>query len=231
MTHLLAALLQQALQIVDEGLQYRVALTVQHRRDLRRIETQAVVAALFQHAGDAERRPFGVQLALQHQPQAQATELQRRAAHRNGVEIVDFGLVSQIARQRFRAFLKDHVFTPRTIGRQSQHHVFTGLVVGDGQRRGRLLGAGEAKRRAVGHDAAGGVERDLALAQQRLVQIQGEKSPETAAVGLAPVAHIAFEIVFRLLEMVRAQKHPLSPDNLMSIFHHHTYSYFASAQR
>ncbi|MNM74333.1 hypothetical protein D3C81_860920 [compost metagenome] len=89
------------------------------------------------------------------------------------------------------------------------------------------MGAGKTEGRAVRHDATGGVKRNFALTQQGLIQIQLEEAPKITLVGLAPITHVVFEIVFRLLEMMRAQKHPFSPDDLMSIFHRHTYSYFA----
>ena len=83
----LAALVQQPDDLAQETVGKHVFRHMQQRREVLGVEQDAPVAAALDHTRNAQAAVAIVGVALQHQAQVQAADLQRRLAQADGVAV------------------------------------------------------------------------------------------------------------------------------------------------
>ena len=79
--------------------------------------------------------------------------------------------------------------------------------------RDRAVG-GNVERRAVGHDAGGAAQRELALLGEVAVDLEMRKAPRIGRDLADPAFDQVFEIAVVLLQMMRPEEQALGPDDL-----------------
>ena len=98
--------------------------------------------------------------------------------------------------------------------RQGQIDRRAGGVRRDVQHQRRLLGA-EVEQRAVGQDAAGPAQHQLAHVEELPVDFQTEEAPRIVAQALGAALQLMVVIAVALLEVLWLEQHAFLPDHLV----------------
>ena len=174
-----ATLVQQAQQFAAKGRQRFARGHVQHGRDVSVIEHQRTVGTLFLDAYQADGRVVADAVLRRQQAQRPRPHGHRCTVFERGVVVAHFTHLAHVAR-RFQGFTLVHRVTGAgALERQGQVHQAVAQVVVDIQRARRQVVLGNIERRAIGQQAAGRHNRQLALGQQALVDQQFGEPPGT----------------------------------------------------
>ncbi|MNV43802.1 hypothetical protein D3C71_1355310 [compost metagenome] len=191
----------------------------QPRRHVAVVQHHAVVLTTFHHARHAQAQPVVGQFVFQHQTQPQTAQLQQGGFQPHRAGVFHLGLVHQIARQGVLFAFVDHVGCTGTCTRNRQHDARVACLRRHLQRGGRGGGVRKVERRAVGHDARGFSQHQLADRQSISVQGQMGKSPEEPLRRRALPRRRVQHMPLKLLEMLGPQEHTLRPNHFVSAHH------------
>ena len=207
--------MQQALQLVDEAGQSGGGAGQQQRRDIGLVQLHAFVGAHLGDAGEADAGEALACLALQCVAQAQLADRQDGGVLEAGIGVGGLVLADGEARHGLHAVGRRGFHAAGLAGGQDQ---VNRAVAGDLRQLDRLRVfdvAGDAEGRAVGKDAGGAAQRELAQGEQVGVDLHlGQAVGEGAQPGGA-AAHQAFDVAVLLLEVLRLEEQALRPDDLV----------------
>jgi hypothetical protein len=128
-----------------------VALRVQHRRHVVRVEHDLVVGLALDDTRHADRCKTVAGVALEHQAQVDAADLQRRVAVDRRVAIAHGDLGDGVARaHRAGRLLGVSLDDAGARQHQREHHFLVARIARDVERGRRGVVAGNRKRGAVG---------------------------------------------------------------------------------
>ncbi|MCY1406548.1 hypothetical protein D9M71_218180 [compost metagenome] len=207
----LAALVQQALQLVAKAGQTGRGGHIQQRRNPGFVQLQCAVGALLHHAHHTHAGVFTQAVPFGQQAQGASPHSHRRAALEWRIVVTHFADLAEVAGAAQRLTLVRRIAGAGALERQRQVDQAVAQAVVDRQRRGRRVVAGNVERRTVGQHAAGGKDRQPALAQQRVVDAQLGKAPAAGDQAAATAVDQGFEETVVLLEVLGPEKHSLGP--------------------
>jgi hypothetical protein len=214
----LAALAQQAQQLVEPGADHRMARHVEQRRQHRAIEQHLVVDAALEHARDAQRGPGVGGLAGAHQPRVELAQLQHGGALAGGVGVGHLRLEHAVAHQLLVVFGVG-LARAGAAQRQREHHGLVAHARRDVDGLRQRIDRRHVEHGAVAEHAHRTHQRELAERERGRVDLQFGKAPGIGRGRAQQHMPRMVGMALALLQVLRLQQHPLAPHHFCSPTH------------